>query len=147
MYCKNCGAEIADGSTFCTQCGAPVQQAQPQAQPQPQPQPQPVYTAEPAVQAPEGKPRLILGILSLALNSIPYVGWIGGLICAILCAKKVKAYLAAGGQLTGAAKVGKILGTVGLIVSIVCAVIYAIAIIVAIIGAIAGSISYSSYLS
>jgi hypothetical protein len=145
MYCKNCGAEIADGSTFCTQCGAPVQQEQPQAQPQPQPQP--VYTAEPAVQAPEGKPILILGILSIALNSIPYVGWIGGLICAIICANKVKAYLAAGGQLTGVAKVGKILGTVGLIISIVCAVIYAIAIVVAIIGAIAGSINYSSYLS
>ena len=93
MICKNCGAEIADGSTFCTQCGAPVQQEQ-QGQPQ-----QPVYTAAP------------------------------------------------GGQLPGAAKVGKILGTVGLIVSIVMAVVWFIVIIIAIIGAIAGSISYSSYLS
>jgi len=142
MYCKNCGAEIADGSTFCTQCGAPVQQEQPQAQPQPQP----VYTAEPAVQAPEGKPILILGILSIALNSIPYVGWIGGLICAIICANKVKAYLAAGGQLTGVAKVGKILGTVGLIISIVMAVVWFVVIVGLIIAAAAGSIS-SSYLS
>ena len=141
MICKNCGAEIADGSAFCTQCGAPVQQEQPQAQPQPQP----VYNAAVSTPAPEGKPILILGILSLALNSIPYVGWIGGLICAIICAKKVKAYLAAGGQLTGVAKVGKILGTVGLIVSIVSAVIWFIAIIVAIIAAIAGSAATSYY--
>ena len=142
MICKNCGAEIADGSTFCTQCGAPVQQEQPQQPQQPQ---QPVYTAAPAAQAPEGKPILILGILSLALNSIPYVGWIAGLICAIICAKKVKAYLAAGGQLTGAAKVGKILGTVGLIVSIVMAVVWFIVIIVAIVAAVGAAASSSYY--
>lgn len=41
MFCKKCGAQIPDGSTFCTVCGLPVSephQVQNQYQPQNQPQ-------------------------------------------------------------------------------------------------------------
>lgn len=146
MICKNCGAQIPDGSAFCTECGAPVQQEQPvQQEPVQQPQYTPVqqtYTAEPTP-AVSGKPVLICGILALALNSIPYVGWIAGLICAIIGMKKAKAYVAANGQLTGAAKVGRILSIVGLVCSIVMAFVWLIVIIVAIIGAASGVIQSS----
>lgn len=31
MYCKNCGAEIADGAKFCTSCGTKMEEAAPAA--------------------------------------------------------------------------------------------------------------------
>ncbi|MFP4457045.1 MAG: zinc-ribbon domain-containing protein [Clostridia bacterium] len=33
MFCKNCGKEIADGSSFCTNCGARVENSINQGQP------------------------------------------------------------------------------------------------------------------
>ena len=36
MYCNSCGTEIEEGATFCTNCGAPVGQAQSQVEAQPQ---------------------------------------------------------------------------------------------------------------
>ena len=35
MFCKQCGAQVADGSSFCTQCGCPQSE---QVQPFPQAQ-------------------------------------------------------------------------------------------------------------
>ena len=146
MICRNCGAQIADGSSFCTECGAPVQQepiqqqpAQPQYTPvEPQYTPsQPVVNNDPALNA---TPILITGILALALCATG----IGGLICAIICMSKVKAYQAAGGVISGKAKVGKILGTVGLIFSILYIVFWAIYTIVVVIGAIGGAIGGAS---
>lgn len=144
MICKNCGAQIPDGSSFCTECGAPVQQEPVQQEPVQQQYEQPQYTPVMNSAPVNTTPILIFGILALALSlCIPYVGWIGGLICAIICSKKVKEYTAAGGVIAGKVKVGKILGTVGLIASIVMAVVWFIAIIVSIIAAIAGSSSSS----
>ena len=37
MFCANCGKQIADGSAFCDQCGAPQAAPAPAAQPAPQP--------------------------------------------------------------------------------------------------------------
>lgn len=46
MFCKKCGAQIADGQSFCNICGAPVekQQVPPQGNPY---QEQPGYTGTP----------------------------------------------------------------------------------------------------
>lgn len=121
MICKNCGAEIADGSTFCTQCGAPVQQEQPQPTPVQQ-----AYNAAVSNPALNSTPILILGIIALALCA--YV--IPGIICGFICKSKVKAYQEAGGVLTGKAKVGSILGKVGLILSFVFIGIWLIYLIV-----------------
>jgi hypothetical protein len=164
MFCKNCGAQIPDGSVFCTECGTRVQEepvqeepvaqepiqeepVQPEyVQPEYTPVEQPVYTAEPQPASGDlnDTPILITGILAIALC---WTG-IGGLICAIICMSKVKKFLAAGGVLAGKAKVGKILGTVGLILSIlymVFWVIYALYfIILAIVAAAGGLSNYSS---
>lgn len=54
MFCKKCGAQIPDGSTFCTVCGLPVsepQQAQNQYQPQNQYQAQNHYQPQNQYQA------------------------------------------------------------------------------------------------
>lgn len=153
MYCKNCGAEIADGSAFCTECGAPVQKEEPiqqepiqqepiQQEPvQPQyVQAEPQYTpVQPAADV-NSTPILITGILALALC---WTG-IGGLICAIICMNKVKQFQAAGGVLAGKAKVGKILGTLGLVFSILYMVFWVIYFIVVIVAAIGGALNNAS---
>lgn len=149
MFCTHCGASLPDGSAFCTNCGAPlaapaeqpVQQApayQPPQQPQ-QPQ-QPVYQQpqQPVYQQPQPaypvyqpvdatQPNLlVLGILSLVF------GFIVGIILGAVGRSKGKAYINQGGTLTGSAKVGYILSTIGMIVSIVVTVLVVIEIIVAV---------------
>jgi len=48
-FCKQCGTQLADGTVFCTSCGA-QQEVQQQAQPQYVPQPQPEYVPQPQPQ-------------------------------------------------------------------------------------------------
>ncbi len=86
---------------------------------------------------------LPFGIASLVLCCTLY-GGIVGLILAIIGRKKGKAYLAQGGQLTGASKVGFILCKAGLIFSIIFTVFFVIYMI-AIGAGLATYKSYSSY--
>ena len=141
MICKNCGAQLPDGTAFCTNCGcaveAPQQQAQPQYQ-QAQPQYQQPYQAQPQYQQPfraqpvSAQPNtLVFGILSLVFSCLFYTA-IVGMILGIVGRSKAKAYAAQGGQLTGASKVGSILSMVGMILGIVLSVILLIVIIIAI---------------
>ena len=55
MICPNCGANVHDGSLFCTNCGVrflpPSPQAAPVYQAAPAPQATPIYQAAPAPQA------------------------------------------------------------------------------------------------
>ena len=148
MICKNCGAQLPEGTAFCTNCGCAVeapqaQPAQPQYQAQPQPTyQQPMYGQTYAAQPVGAQPNtLILGILSLVFCELGIVG----LILAIIARKKGKAYIAQGGQLTGAAKVGHILALVGLILSICYMAFWAIYLVVIIIAAIGSSATSYSY--
>lgn len=144
-FCNNCGTQVQDGAPFCPNCGAPISAPA-------QPQPTPVTSYQPvAAPAPAPAPAqsgdnstqiLIFGILALVLAEFG----IPGLIFGIITKKKVAEYLASGHELTGKAKVGSILGKVGLILGIVLTVFWAIYIlyfvfIIGIIGA-AGSSSY-----
>ena len=170
MICKQCGNEIAPEAKFCGICGAPndaaaTQPAEPQyAQPadpyaqqpqqyqpqqynqyQPQQYNQPQYGA--AVEDPAerslSKSILIFGILALAFCCTFYLAFLG-IVFGAIAMSKAKKYAAAY-PLTGRAKTGKILGTVGLILGIVLTVILLLIIIVAIVAAASYSSSYSNY--
>lgn len=81
----------------------------------------PTYQASPQPPAEDNSTKiLIFGILAVALCETV----IGGIIFGILTKKELKAYEAAYGPAAGKVKVGKILGTVGLILSIVMAAYY-----------------------
>lgn len=151
MYCDKCGSFLEEGVKFCPNCGAQVAApavvkeavvAEEPAQPvyeQPEApvyeQPvyqQPVVQANPAVEA-QSTPILIFGIIGIALAVIPYINFLG-IIFSAIAKSKVKKYLADGGVLTGKAKVGNILATVGLILGIVFTVFWTIVISVMIFG-------------
>ena len=112
----------------------PQQPQYPQYQQPYQPQYQQPYSAAPVSAQPN---LLVFGILSLALC------YIVGIILGAIGRKKGNAYIAQGGTLTGASKVGYILCKVGFIVSIVATVFITIYIIV--IAAALGSHSYYYY--
>ena len=167
-FCTNCGAAVEapqpqpqPAQPQYQQPAQPVyQQPQPQYQQPAQPayqQPQPAYQqpAQPVYQQPQpayqqpmyAQPvagpqpsTLVWGILSLVFCESGLLG----LIFAIIGRKKGKAYIAQGGQLTGASKVGFILAKVGLIFSILVMVVYVIYIGLIIAGVATGVVS-SSY--
>ena len=143
QFCSKCGSAIPEGSAFCPNCGEAVAQtAQPQ---QPQYQ-QPAYQ-QPVYQQPVYQPTanvgpqpnlLVFGILSLVFEVIV------GIILGAIGRSKGKAYIAQGGQLTGASKVGFILCKVGLILSIIATVSFVIWLIVYI-AALAGGATIRYY--
>lgn len=110
MFCKNCGQTMEEGRKFCPNCGAPVDAPA-------EPSGAPVYAEryEPAMSS---TPVLVWGIIGLAFSCSFYFSFLG-IIFSAIGLSKAKAFFAANGQLFGKAKVGKILATVGLIVSIV----------------------------
>lgn len=102
---------------------------------------EPAYNATPVAPAQDNSMKaMIFGILGLALSELGILG----LIFSILGKKEAKKFEAAFGQLTGKAKVGSILSTVGLIVSIIMMVVYVISFIVGIFAGLAAS-SYATY--
>ena len=122
-FCTNCGAQVPDGSAICPNCGT---QLAPAAAPQPTYQ-APVYQAPAYQPAPtvDNGPVFTFGLLAVIFCGSGLLG----LIFAIIAKKKIKNYVAAGGQLTGKAKAGSIMATIGLIVSIVMMVVWIIYII------------------
>ena len=86
---------------------------------------------------------LVFGILGIAFACTFYLSFLG-IIFGAIALSKAKQYVNSGYVLTGRAKVGKILGMVGLILGIVLTVILLIVIVVAIIAAASYSGSYYS---
>ncbi len=139
MFCPNCGTQLPDSTKFCPNCGAQLAQAQPAPQPeqapaQPMPQPEPPSTYQEYQQVPAQlvlatdeingvtpSNILLFGILGTALG---YTFGLIGLIFSLIGMNKAKQYTEGGGELTGKAKVGRILCIVGLILSIVMTLIY-----------------------
>ena len=78
---------------------------------------------------------LVFGILSLVFSTIP------GIILGSIGRKKGNEYIAMGGTLTGAAKVGYILSKVGFILGIIGTIFLVIYIIVIAAGAASGAFS------
>lgn len=100
---------------------------------------EPVYT-EPAYNATTSEQdnsakTLVFGILATALGELGLLG----LIFAILGKKEANKYKASFGQLSGKAKVGAILSTVGLVLSIVMIAVYTLCAIIGVIMGIAAA--------
>ena len=130
MVCNNCGTQLNDDATFCPNCGTPQTPVQSYGAPAVNPQ-----------QANDAKQIMIFGIVAIA--TAWFIG-VPGLIFGIITNNKVKAYEAAYGPITGGqAKVGKILGLVGMILGIVCTACYVIGIACA--GCMACAAANSSY--
>ncbi len=118
--CPTCGAQLADSVKFCANCGTKLEDM---AAPQVESQVLPTINATQTTAAPQPN-ILVLGILSLVF------GGIVGIILGAIGRKKGKEYMAAGGTLTGTAKVGFILAKAGIIVGIITTIVYAIVFIV-----------------
>lgn len=136
----------------------PVQEATPVATPVAAPAPQaenvysaPTYGAEPTFNAapvaagPSATSVMVKGIVAVACACSFWVSFVG-IIFGVLASKASNQFMASnGGQLTGKAKVGSILGKVGLILGIVMTAILVIYIIALIVAAGAASSSYYYY--
>ena len=98
------------------------------------------YNQQPMYQNVGPQPNtLVFGILSLVFSVVL------GIIFGAIGRKKGNAYVAQGGTLTGASKVGYILSKVGLILSIIATVFFVIYIVVVVIFAKKAPSYYSYY--
>lgn len=143
-FCSNCGTELTEGTAFCPNCGAgqvrtfgaeeptavvpepevipaePVYQAPVYQEPVYQP---PVYQApaEPATLPKSAKIlgliSMICGLLSLISCHVGFMYSIPALILASIASKK------APGVPNAKAKVGKITGIIGIVLSVICFIV------------------------
>ena len=127
MFCKNCGKQIDDDSSFCRYCGqkqsAEVQNVAVQSFDQQPPSPA-TDELEKKKDTLSGE-ILKWGIMSLAFAQSFWLSFIGIIFYAKM-KKRAKKYSKLFGDLTGRASVGHGLGTAGLIVGIILTVIFAI---------------------
>ena len=151
MKCPKCGSEVPENIKFCPICGSPM----PESAGSPEPARQETSWQEPLYKdpapiseapsyqdvyqmpAPAGsgsdpseagasKSILIMGIIGIALSTMPFLVSIAGIIISAICRGKVKNYIARYGEVHGKAKVGAILSKIGLILSIIMTVCWAI---------------------
>lgn len=136
MFCPNCGTNVPEGANACPNCGTFLNAAQPAPEApvyQAPPVQQPIYNAAPVNTVPYNTtPILVFGILAIAFACTFYLSFLG-IVFGAMTKGKVNAYLAQGYALSGKAKVGSILGKVGLIVGIVMTAIFAIWLLVIVI--------------
>ena len=122
MYCKFCGNKIEQGAKFCTRCGSTVSGTE-ESRTDENYAPEVISSYCEAELETAAKKSLIFGILSLAIGSVV------GFIFALLSARQVRKYADLnGGYVSGKAKAGKILSTIGIPYGIV-SFIYAIVVI------------------
>lgn len=119
MFCPNCGANNADGATFCVNCGAPVNAAPAQPVGYQNAPVQPAYGYQNAPVKDAGKgfaiASLVLGIISLFVFA--YICGTLAIVFAVVAKKK--------GSTNKMATAGLVLGIVGvaswLLMQIMCA--------------------------
>ena len=112
MVCKNCGQTLTPGATFCTNCGAPVENQPPAYNPTPtynaapDYNTTPVYNTQPAEDPGKGMAiaSLILGLVSFLC--LPIVTGVLGIVFGGVAKSK--------GSTNGMATAGIICGIVGI---------------------------------
>lgn len=75
MFCSKCGAELADGAAFCTNCGQPTQPAAGGPSPSSSPSVPPVASSPPPTYAPPIQPPVQSGWQSAAQTPVAYAGF------------------------------------------------------------------------
>ena len=116
MYCNKCGAQLAEGSNFCSNCGQPVQSMSRELIPAPP-------AAESAVVPAESPtPVLVWGILGLAFAVSGPLSFLG-IIFSCIGRGKAKEYIDQYGTSSKQATVGRNLSKAGLIAGIVVTVL------------------------
>lgn len=149
MFCKECGAYIPDGATYCSNCGVAstvnVSNCQPTrdsdyncANTTPT-----YHTDQNSIVASESKSLLVKGILALAFACTFWVSFLG-IVFGAMTNGLTKSFISKGNALTGKAKVGSILGKAGLITGIVMTALFVFYLITLVIAAVA-STSYLYY--
>lgn len=115
MFCKNCGADIADNSVVCPKCGSNVNNGN-------------YYSYQPA--SVQKAPNSIAGfVCSLISLFVPILGLVLAIIGLVLCSKGKKAVSQnpAAYSGTGFLTAGTILGILGIVSSVLCIFYFAIA--------------------
>lgn len=125
MFCGKCGANIPDGNTFCSICGAPINYSSDQSVVQATPQP---IQAIPVIMVNHPTPArktngaaiagLVFGIVTLFLCWVPYVGvgiGIIGFILSIIGISMISKCNSGGGP----AITGLILSVVGVLIGLI----------------------------
>ena len=130
MFCKHCGAPIDNDSVYCTACGAGVGETR--ATPVTPAAPSPLSYNQ---AGPSPTKVMVFGIIGLALSS----AGIPGIVLSLIALKLAGEFVHYNGSLYGQAKVGRILGKVGSIVSIVMTVVWAFYIVFVIMMIVGGS--------
>ncbi len=144
-FCSKCGAQNADGASFCTNCGAPMNVAKPQpqpqpqqtyyAQPQPQPQPQPVYYAQPAAPKKEVSKGKKIASLILCIHSLLYAlaalgtCWIpgfGGCAIGLAFIGLITGIIGCALYKRGLGVAGIVISAISIVVAVVMLIVYAI---------------------
>ncbi len=89
-FCPKCGAQVADGATFCLNCGYKLSEAQPVSTP-PQPQPQLQSPSQPTTQNHKPCPDnyLVYAILTTLFCCLPF--GIAGIVKAAQVSTKYQA--------------------------------------------------------
>ena len=139
-FCSKCGAQNADGASFCTNCGAPMNVAQPQPQPQPQPQqtyyaqpqPQPVYNAQPVAPKKEVSKGKKIASLILCIHSLIYalaalgLCWMPGYSIGLAFIGLITGIIGCALYKRGLGVAGIVISAISIVVAIVILIVYAV---------------------